>query len=394
MICVVTGFALEDVSVTIGCLGVSASRAAFGCIPGVDLYHEHAQFCGFIAQKEEELTVRPTVYLGALCFAKLAVSNAVKFFDRDRWTTGSLCKSNDRSTDLVIDSLHESFLSTRQPFEHLCDGARRMLCLPLLERRTNMQVAIANVLGGTSATHPTTLAVGCAGENVDATIDADDCVVWSKLIENSLLEAQCQEDLPSPAVSGQAPITENPVVDLVLEARRSRERDVLNPPTNGPNRQATRVKRYVTPTLAALEDNGLRSKLARAFDLVFVGPDGSILTGYVSDTGDGNLGRKSGRSCCAIGKSLQSNCIGQFTVIKSYLTDEVAGARPRSDSLFCYFVRQRNPEFDGANDFRHIMNSSIFDGKRKETGIPPSAKADGPFPEIYGQRSKTSTFGL
>ena len=380
MVRVATGFALEDVPMTIGCLGVSASRAAFGRIPGVDLDHGHAQFCGFIAQEEEELTVRPTVYLGALCFAKLAVSNAVKFFDRDRWASGGLCESDDRSTDLMIDSLHESFLSTSQPFEHLRDGARRMLCLLLLERRTNTQIAVANVLGVASTTHPTTFAVGCAGENVDALIDADDRVVWGKLIENSLFEAQRQEDLPSFAANGQASIAENPVINLVLKTRRTRERDVLDTPIDGPNRQATRVKRYVTSTLPALEDDGLRSKLTRVFDLVFVGPDGSVLTSNVSDTGAGNLGRKPSRSCCAIGECVQSNCIGQFTVIKGYLTNEVAGDRPCGDSSFCYIVRQRDLELDGANDFRHIMNLSLLDGKSKETGIPPPAKAGGPLP--------------
>ena len=384
MVRVTTGFALEDVPMSIGRFGVPAAGAALGRVPWVDLDHGHAQLLSLVPKEEAELPVRPTVDLGALCFAKPAITDAVQLFDRDRRAPGDLREPNDGPADLVVDRPHEPRLSTRQPFEHLRDGARRVLCLLLLERRANVQVAIANVFGVPSSTHPATLAVGRAGKDVDAPVDPDDGVVGRGLLVNGLLEAQDQEDLLGSAVDRQTSVAEGPVFDLVLEAGRRGpgERNVLDAPVNGPDGQLVWAKRHVSSALAALENDSLRSKLTRPVELVLVGSNGSVLTGDVSNAGDSNLSRKPGRSCISVGKCLELDRIGQLSVIKGYSADEVAGGCPCFDGTRRHVVGQPDLELDGTYNLRHNGNLSMFDGKSKRPArIPPSPKGDGPLRE-------------
>lgn len=350
------GLAEEEVALAVGGFSVTASRAPLAGVPGVDPHYYHSEPFSFVGDELSELTVGPTSNFSALNFAEPAIPDTFEVFDGDHRASCPLGEGDHRLADFVINCSHESRLSARQPFEDLSDGARRVLCLSLLERRANIRVSITKMLGVPTLAHPVAFAICGAGEDVDAAVYADDGVVRGCSWFNLLFEAEGQEDvLPG---HREATIPKIPVVQLVFEVGRSLERDCFEAPVDRPDRESGCAQGDVAPACPSLQYDGLFSELARGFGAALVRTDGHILTGDMSYAGASKLGRQTDFLSGSVSQFLKSNGIRQTAVFKSDPAHEVAGFGPSIKCSNSSFSGQVDFDFDCSRYFHHIPKSN------------------------------------
>ncbi len=310
-------------------------RTPLRSVLGVNLDDLKAFACGLVRDVLVKLVESPLVKVCALRFSQFVTfPDALEFFKCNRWIAGFFRKLNNTFTDDVISVFGKTRLFSALPFQNTPDTTGVLLCLLPLETGSRFLVASADVFRLTTTKEQTTLTISHNRKVVDATVNADNCVVGLANFIYFFFERD--RDINVTFFGDiQATITKLPFTDVLAQFWLTLKGYRLDSPRRCPDTKTAFGKAEITPTNATLQGHSGVTEHHRLFGVFLLRFEGFVLRGDVPEYAGSDLrGQAKSLSDFVVNQFLQFRRIKDWPILKGHFAGEVAGIVPGFDSSF------------------------------------------------------------
>lgn len=374
IISMTASFTEKFMTVTIGLFSMTANITTLACASWLNFYNLKAVSLRLVGRKLLKLISGPFMQVFALLFSQFSpVTDSFKFFNRNRWIAGLSGKLDNLFGDNVHTVFGKPGLLSALPFHNPPNRTGVLLCLLPLEACTGLLVTAANMIEPFTTKKLCTLAVGDYCNVIDAPINADDGAVRFWGVGNGFGKGDRQIDLPF--FDEQAPITQLPIVKIILQFKRGLIGYPLDPTVNRRDTQPILPKAKIAAPLTTLQNNCRVFKLDRFGWGLFELAKGKVFGRNLPVGTDEDLRRKV--ELCfqvLISQLVKLGRIANLAVIKRNLTGIITNIIPFLDSALGKAAIKLDFEFNcSSNVHELIVPGFSWKSKLREEGkaLPP-----------------------